>query len=254
MKPASLIRRPTVAPYAQRTQAPAWSAVPKREHLQSLADHRMSSVSVSDSLMADLPVEPWILGSEVGHMNRSELHDTPPIRPEDLEPLHRTPTLQGKPYRSVLDRPRQRGPRPTVMGGIEIAQGQLHAPTPGATPKRSVSDRPRPTADAPPVPTRMVSDSSVRAESMPTYPVSQPAQPALSLPSSQPLAYLQASPQRMDLAASAVVTETQRAPPAWTETPSKSAFSPYATAFVETPPAPLKFRSVSRPPSPRTLP
>ena len=253
MKPASLIRRPTVAPYAQRTQAPAWSAVPKREHLQSLADYRMSSVSVSDSLMADLPVEPWILGSEVGHMNRSELHDTPPIRPEDLEPLHRTPTLQGKPYRSVLDRPRQRGPRPTVMGGIEIAQGQLHAPTPGATPKRSVSDRPRRTADAPPVPTRMVSDSSVRTESMPTYPVSHSAQPALSLPSSQPLAYLQASPQRMDLAASAVVTETQHAPPAWTETPSKSAFSPYATAFVETPPAPLKPPSPTPAPLPRPL-
>ena len=161
MKPASLIRRPTVAPYAQRSQTSAWSALPKREHLQSLADYRMSSISVSDSLMADLPVEPWIFGSEVGHMNRSELHDTPPIRPEDLEPLHRTPTHQGRPYRSVLDRPRQRGPRPTVMGGIEIAQGQLHAPTPGATPKRSVSDRPRRTADAPPVPTRMVSDLSL---------------------------------------------------------------------------------------------
>lgn len=247
-KPETRISRPAVAHYAQPVQTSLWPASPKREHLQSLADYRMSSISVSDSLMADLNVEPWILGSELGHANQSELHDTPPIEPDDLEPLQRTPTYHGKPYRSVIDRPRQRGPRPTVMGGIEIAQGQLHAPTPGTTPKRSVSDMPRPTADVPPVPTRIVSDSSIRAETPSTYPASPPAQPALHLPTSQPLAYLQASPGRTDLAAPAMVSETQRALSPRTEAPSKPALSPYATAFVETLPAHAK------PPSPTQAP
>ena len=170
--------------------------------LRPLDDHRLSAISLTDSIMEDFNPDdaPWMTGSsDVGHMDRSELHGTAnepasastepgsrtfsserandeqttvemssmPQTPSDAETHH--------PARRMLDRPRNRGPRPQMMGGIRIAQGQLHAPTPGQTPKRTVSEqtRPKDQAMAPPsgsTETRTFSLSPVARESETTAP------------------------------------------------------------------------------------
>ena len=131
------------------------------------------SVADSDLLELDPVSAPWTMTSEVGHYDRSELHgtedqdDATPTTPEGAlrGAAHDTPstpyafqrntatTPATTPGRKVLDRPRNRGPRPTEMGGVPIAHGTLPAqvPTPRAT--RSVSDSVQHMHPAQPMPT-----------------------------------------------------------------------------------------------------
>ena len=148
--------------------------------LRPLQDHRLSTLSVSESVREELSpdVAPWTAHASVlGHLERSELHGTAedlpptptessamplPVTPSAAPPAATTPNHATT--RRMLDRPRHRGPRPTALGGIQIAHGTLPAPTPGHTPRRSVSDQAA-LRSAPPVPSmpplRHVSDTRV---------------------------------------------------------------------------------------------
>lgn len=166
-RPVTSATRLVSAPQPERTLAPFMT---RNASGPSRAAQRMSAISIADSDILDLDPNnaPWTMTSEVGHYDRSELHGT------DLNTPEMTPRAPGRdlatpapakapdtphayaasntpaatPGRSVLDRPRNRGPRPTEMGGIAIAHGSLPAQSPGPRQLRSTSD----SARFPPVP------------------------------------------------------------------------------------------------------
>ncbi|WFD43007.1 hypothetical protein MPSI1_001658 [Malassezia psittaci] len=137
---------------------------------------RWSAMSIADSDILDLdPTNaPWTMTSEVGHYDRSELHGTAdddssqPSTPGGTPKARLTHATPQTPYafqhttnsitpgttpgRKVLDRPRNRGPRPTEMGGVPIAHGTLPAVHPTPRSSRSVSETVRPRERIPPVP------------------------------------------------------------------------------------------------------
>ena len=166
-RPVTSATRLVSAPQPERTLAPFMT---RNASGPNRAAQRMSAISIADSDILDLDPSnaPWTMTSEVGHYDRSELHgtdlNTPEMTPRapgrDLQTpaaakAPDTPHAYGAsqtpaatPGRSILDRPRNRGPRPTEMGGIAIAHGSLPAQSPGPRQLRSTSD----SARFPPVP------------------------------------------------------------------------------------------------------
>lgn len=178
LEPSPVFREPAPAPPSYDLGAARRRRV--EGLLRPLQDHRLSALSVSESVREELSpdVAPWTTNASVlGHLERSELHGTAeanpptpresvaapwPVTPSALPSTATTPSHTTT--RRMLDRPRQRGPRPTALGGIQIAHGTLPAPTPGHTPRRSVSDQvaTRSASQVPPMPPlRHVSDTRV---------------------------------------------------------------------------------------------
>ena len=220
-QPRNLRETPTTpaalepSPELEDRTAPGLLAVPDAH------SGRLSTISVADSVLADLDPSnaPWTMTSEVGHLDRSELHGTHLASPDESADTSREPAPVPGAARvsgySVLDRPRRRGPRPTEMGGIAIAHGHLTATAP--QPRKPVERLSKPPAD---VPDFLSTDLPALELSPAERPHTADRAPAPSAPSGEP------SPvRRAGLAAPATVSVAPlvRAEPPQPTTPVRAA-------------------------------